>query len=172
MEIIKKLKQTQAYQNYSRILPYVKPYWFRALLAVLICIPIGSLDAIIALSLKPYMDLVMVEKTVQSPWYIPFGIVAFTTIQGLLNYTAIYLNTWVGGKITTSVKKHIYSKLVTCEPAFIDANSSGFIVFRCDSDPNTACSGLLNNLKVFTTRLFSSISLLCVLIYTSWRLLF
>lgn len=81
MELIQKLKQTQAYINYSRILPYVKPYWFRASLAMLICIPIGSLDAIIALALKPYMDLVMVEKSVQSPWYIPFGIVAFTSLQ-------------------------------------------------------------------------------------------
>ena len=85
--LIAKLKTTQAYINYSRMWPYVKPYWFRALLAMLICIPIGSLDAVIALSLKPYMDLVMVEKTVQSPWYIPFGIVAFTSIQGLLNYS-------------------------------------------------------------------------------------
>ena len=69
--IIKNIKNSQAYINYSRILPFVKPYWFRALMAVLICIPIGSLDAIIALSLKPYMDLVMVEKTIHSPWYIP-----------------------------------------------------------------------------------------------------
>ena len=88
--LIAKLKTTQAYINYSRMWPYVKPYWFRALLAMLICIPIGSLDAVIALSLKPYMDLVMVEKTVQSPWYIPFGIVAFTSIQGLLNYSSCH----------------------------------------------------------------------------------
>ena len=58
-KLIEQIKQTQAYINYSRILPYVKPYWFRALLAIGICIPIGALDAIIALSLKPYMDLVM-----------------------------------------------------------------------------------------------------------------
>ena len=68
--------------NYSRMWPYVKPFWFRALCSMLICIPIGSLDAVIALALKPYMDLVMVEKSVTSPWYIPLGIVASTTIQG------------------------------------------------------------------------------------------
>ena len=105
--LIEKFKQTQAYINYSRMWPYVKPYWFRALMAVLICIPIGSLDAVIALALKPYMDLVMVEKTVESPWYIPFGIVAFTCIQGMLNYLASYLNTWVGGKITNDLKAFI-----------------------------------------------------------------
>ena len=48
--------------NYRKILPYVKPYWGRALTAVLITIPIGSMDAVIAWALKPYMDVVMVEK--------------------------------------------------------------------------------------------------------------
>lgn len=77
-------------KNYKRMWPYIKPYSFRALVALLICIPIGSLDAVIALSLKPYMDIVMVEKSIQSPWYIPLGIVLFTCLQGfrLHSYTA------------------------------------------------------------------------------------
>ena len=150
--------------------PYVKPYWFRALLAVLICIPIGSLDAVIALSLKPYMDLVMVEKTIESPWYIPFGIVAFTCIQGFLNYAATYLNTWVGGKITNDLKMDLYKKLLTFNTAFFDKRKSGDIVFRFNTDADAACNGLLDNLKTFVSRLFSSLSLVCVLFYNSWQL--
>lgn len=168
--ICDKIKQTQAYVNYSRILPYVKPYWFRALMAVLICIPIGSLDAVIALSLKPYMDLVMVEKTVNSPWYIPIAIVAFTCIQGLLNYLATYLNTWVGGKITNDLKMTLYNKMLYLEKAYFDRRKSGEIVYRFNNDADTACSGLLENLKTFVSRLFSSISLICVLFYNSWQL--
>ena len=168
--LVQKLKQTQAYINYSRILPYVKPYWFRASLAMLICIPIGSLDAIIALALKPYMDLVMVEKSVQSPWYIPFGIVAFTSLQGMLNYLATYLNTWVGGKITNDLKFALYNKFLTFETAYFDKKKSGDIVYRFNTDADTACNGLLENLKTFLSRLFSSISLICVLFYNSWQL--
>ena len=170
MIILDKIKQSQMYVNYSRILPYVKPYWFRALLAVLICIPIGSLDAVIALSLKPYMDLVMVEKTIESPWYVPFGIVAFTCIQGLLNYIATYLNTWVGSKITNDLKMALYKKMLTFETAYFDKKKSGDIVMRFNNDADTACNGLLDNLKVFTSRLFSSLSLVCVLFYNSWQL--
>ena len=170
MNIIKSLKESQVYVNYSRILPYVKPYWFRALLAVLICIPIGSLDAIIALSLKPYMDLVMVEKSVQSPWYIPFGIVAFTSLQGGLNYAATYMNTWVGGKITNDLKMSLYKKMLTFETGYFDTKKSGDIVYRFNNDAEAACNGLLENLKTFTSRLFSSLSLTCVLFYNSWQL--
>ena len=78
MLLFKKIQQTRAFVNYKRMWPYVKPVWFRALCSMLICIPIGSLDAVIALALKPYMDLVMVEKSIASPWYIPLGIVLFT----------------------------------------------------------------------------------------------
>ena len=170
MHLITKFKTSQAYVNYSRILPFVKPYWFRAALAVVICIPIGALDAVIALALKPYMDLVMVEKTVQSPWYIPFGIVAFTVIQGFLNYMATYLNTWVGNKITNDLKMSLYKKLLTFETSFFDRRKSGDIVFRFNSDADTACAGLLDNIKVFVSRLFSSISLVAVLFYNSWKL--
>lgn len=157
-------------KNYKRMWPYIKPYWFRALMAILICIPIGSLDAIIALSLKPYMDIVMIDKSIQSPWYIPLGIVLFTCLQGYLNYLATYLNTWVGGKITNALKRDLYKKLLTYETAFFDSRKSGDIIYRFNKDADLACSGLLNNLKTFTSRLFSSLSLIGVLIYNSWQL--
>lgn len=165
-----KITKTQFFVNYKRMWPYIRPYWFRALMAVLICIPIGSLDAIIALSLKPYMDLVMVEKSIASPWYIPFGIVAFTSIQGGLNYLATYLNTWVGGKISNGLKYDLFKKLLTFETSFYDKRSSGDVVFQFNNNADLACTGLLDNLKVFTQRLFSSVSLVCVLFYNSWQL--
>ena len=156
--------------NYRRMFPYVKPVWFRALCSMLICIPIGSLDAVIALALKPYMDLVMVEKSVTSPWYIPLGIVAFTSIQGGLKYLSAYLSTWVGGRITNGLKFDLFKKLLTFETSFYDKRKSGDIVFKFNNMADSACSGLLDNLSVFTQRIFSSISLVAVLFYNSWQL--
>ena len=168
--IIVKIKQNRAYINYMRMWPYVKPIWFRALLSMLICIPIGSLDAVIALALKPYMDLVMVEKNLYSPWYIPLGIVAFTSIQGVLKYLSSYLSTWVGMKITNGLKFDLYKKLLTLPTSFYDKRNSGDIVFQFNNMADSACSGLLSNLSIFIQRIFSSISLVAVLIYNSWQL--
>ena len=108
------LNNQRFYVNYKRMWPYVKPIWFRALCSMLICIPIGSLDAVIALALKPYMDVVMVDKSIQSPWYIPIGIVAFTSIQGGLKYLSAYLSTWVGGNITNGLKFDLPSRHRMC----------------------------------------------------------
>ena len=172
--MLKKIKDKMLKQrfviNYKRMWPYVKPVWFRALCSMLICIPIGSLDAVIALALKPYMDLVMVEKSIASPWYIPLGIVAFTSIQGGLKYMSSYLSTWVGGRITNGLKFDMFKKLLTLPTSFYDKRNSGDIVFQFNNQADMACSGLLDNLSVFTQRIFSSVSLVCVLFYNSWQL--
>ncbi len=164
------IKRSVIYKNYAKILPYVKPYWIRAFLAVMITIPIGSADALIAWSLKPYMDVVMIEKNIYQIWYIPFLIIIFSLIQSLLSYSATYLNTWVGRKISNDVKKDLFDKLMRFDSAYFDRNSSGNVLFRFNNDVDSACNGLLSNMKLFTTRLFSSISLIIVLFYNSWQL--
>lgn len=165
-----KIKSTHLVENYSRILPYVYPYWGRALIAVLITIPIGGMDAVIAWSLKPYMDVVMVEKNTASTWYIPVLIIIFSCLQSGFSYMATYLNTWVGRKIANDVKIKLFDKLMHYDACFFDTNTSGNIIFRFNNDVDAACDGLLNNMKLFTTRLFSSLSLIGVLFYNSWQL--
>ena len=157
-------------EHYKKMWPFVKPYWGRALIGLLLCIPIGALDSVVAWALKPYMDLVLVDKTDQSPAYIPLLIVAFTTVQGFLNYAATYLNTWVGTKINHDLKRALFKKLVSLDISFYDKNNSGYIMQRFSSDADMACTGLLDNLKLFVSKLFSSLSLICVLIYNSWQL--
>ena len=64
----------------------------------------------------------------------------------------------------------LYNKLLTFETSFFDRQNSGDIVFRFNNDADLACSGLLSNLRLFVSRLFSSLSLIGVLFYNSWQL--
>ena len=162
--------QNDTLENYKKILPFVKPYWRRALLALGLAIPIGCLDAVIALSLKPYMDVVMVEKNMQSPWYIPLLIVLFTSLQGILNYASTYMNDWVTFKVTNDLKRALYNKLMHKSSAYFDTKTSGDSLKRFNNDADSACKGLLGSIKTIVSRVFSSISLIGVLIYNSWQL--
>lgn len=165
-----KYGENENYHSLATILPYFKPYLFRTLLALLLAIPIGSLDAVIALSLKPYMDIVMLNKQMQSPLYIPFLIIIFTTIQGTLNYLATYMNDWVGGKVTNDLKIDLYKKLMHQSSSFFDKQTSGKVLKGYNNDADKSCRGLLTNIKTCISRLFSSISLIAVLFYNSWML--
>lgn len=156
--------------SYTFILPFIKPYKTRAIAALGLAIPIGCLDAVIALSLKPYMDIVMVENNAASPWYIPLLIVIFTSIQGLLNYLSTYTNDWVTYKVTNDLKRALYNKLMHKSSFYFDSKTSGDSLKRFNNDADSACSGLLGNIKLVISRIFSSVSLICVLVYNSWQL--
>lgn len=169
-EIQRQVLRNMFVKNYKRMWPYVKPYWFRGLVSVLVAIPIGSMDAMIALALKPYMDLVMVEQSLSSSWYIPIVIILFTSVQGGLTYMSEYLNMWVGTKITHGLKYDLYAKMLTYDVDFFTKNASGDVIYMFNNNADIACSGLLNNLKSFVEKVVSSISLIGVLFYNSWQL--
>ncbi len=156
--------------NFRRMWPYIKPYWFRACLGVALTVPVGALDGVVAMFLKPFMDKVMVDKQPHFSAMIPFLIVGFTIVQGVLIYASNYLNTWVAQKITIGVKRKLYAKLLSMDTSYFDQNNSGTILFRYSTDAELASTGLIDNLKQFLSKTFSSISLIFVLIYNSWQL--
>lgn len=156
--------------NYKKMWPFVKPYWFRAGLSVLLTIPAGALDSAIALFMKSYTDDVLVAKDKQFAALIPVLIVAFVAVQSALTYAVKYLNTWVGGKITIDLRKKLFKKLLSMHPGYFDTTDSGFIMMRYNSDADTASTGLINNLRKMITRSFSAVALIGVLLYNSWQL--
>lgn len=159
-------------KDYKRMWPYIKPFWFRALMVLLLTIPIGSMDAVIAWAIKPYTDAVMVKNSMAAGWYIPLVIVGFTCVQGVLTYILNYLNTWVGANITNLLKADLFKKMLTFETEYFTSKNSGDILVKFSGNADTACAGLLSNIKNFVRKLFTAISLICVLFYNSWELAF
>ena len=168
----------------SRIWPYVKPYWFRILLGFLVAIPLGLLDGVTAFALKPYMDYVVGGKSLefalfgkdivitslQMAFILPVGVILFAAFQGVLRYLNGYLSTWTSQRITNDVKFDLFDKLIHMHPQFFDENPSGIIISRYMTDPQTAATGIVDQIKTITTSIFGALGLIAVMIYSSWQL--
>ena len=171
-----KLKYTLAQNSFDyayltkRIYKYIHPYLFRIILGLLIALPVGALDGVIAYALKPYMDEVLIKKNMLLAYIIPFGVVAFAALQGVLRYLNDYLTNWTGQKVTNDVKKGLFQKLVYMDPKFFDENSSGIILTRYLSDPDTASKGILDNIKALMSSGIGAFALVGVMLYNSWKL--
>ena len=185
-----KLNMTTAQNSFkygwllSRIWPYIKPFWFRIILGFLIAIPLGLLDGVTAFALKPFMDYVVGKQDwvfhlfgneYTLTWQlfaflIPFAVVAFAGVQGVLRYLNDYISAWTSAHITNNVKFDLFHKLVHMDPQFFDENSSGIVISRYMGDPTTASSGIVDNIKTITTSLFGALGLITVMLYSSWRL--
>ncbi|MCM1338621.1 MAG: ABC transporter ATP-binding protein/permease [Muribaculaceae bacterium] len=164
----------------NRIVPFLRPHLARIILNMIIAIPLGLLDAVVAYALKPYMDCVINGK----PWvigsvsieqsilatFIPFGIVMFAVIQGLLKYTNNYLTDWTGNKISNSLKVELFRKLTSLDSKFYDINSSGLVLTRFFTDPETASKNIINTIKSFIMTSFGIVGLVAVLLFNSWKL--
>lgn len=171
-----KLKDTQALDSFNygyllkRVYKYIKPYMFRVIIGFIIAIPVGLLDGVVAYALKPYMDEVLIKKNMLLAVLIPFGIVFFAGLQGVLRYLNEYLANWCGQKVTNAVKIGLFEKLVTMDSRFFDENSSGIVLTRFLSDPETASRGILDNIKAFVTAVCGAVALVGVMLYNSWIL--
>lgn len=185
-----KLNMTTAQNSFrygwllSRIWPYIRPFWFRITLGFLIAIPLGLLDGVTAFALKPFMDYVVGKQDwvfhlfgneYTLTWQlfaflIPFAVVAFAGVQGVLRYLNDYISAWTSAHITNNVKFDLFHKLVHMDPQFFDENSSGIVISRYMGDPTTASAGIVDNIKTITTSLFGALGLIAVMLYSSWRL--
>ena len=168
----------------KKIYPYIRPVMGRAIINLLIAIPLGLLDGVVALSLKPYLDLVINGNPeqvytimghtfhVQAAFaaIIPFGIIGFALFQGVLKYVSNYLTDWTGQKVSNSLKIDLFKKLTRLDPQFYDVNSSGLVLTRFLSDPDTASKSIIESLKSFIATFFGLIGLVGVLLYNSWQL--
>lgn len=168
----------------NRIFPYLKPVMFRAILGILIAVPLGLLDGITAIALKPYLDNVINGNphavfelfghafASQHFWatIIPPAIIVFAVFQGGLKYANTYLTDWTGMKVSNSLKIDLFEKLTSLDPKFYDLNTSGIVLTRFLGDPDTASRSIIDNIKTFISTIFGIIGLVAVLLYTAWKL--
>ena len=60
--------------------------------------------------------------------------------------------------------------LIYMDPQFFDENPSGIVISRYMNDPQTASSGIVDQIKTITTSLFGALGLVAVMLYSSWKL--
>ncbi len=189
-ESILKLKDTNTKYAFSygyllnKIWPYLKKVLGRSILLFILAIPLGLLDGVVAFALRPYMDFVvngnetqvyelMGHKIYLQAFlikFIPFAIVLFALIQGLLRYTCNYLTEWTGNKMSNTLKVDLFKKLTAMDTKFFDINTSGLVLSRFFTDPDQATKRLIDSIRGFILCIFELVALVIVLLTNSWKL--
>lgn len=168
----------------NKMFPYIKTVLGRSIILILLAIPLGLLDGVVAFSLRPYMDFVVNGNETQIfefqgytihlqaffIKFIPIAIVMFALIQGLLKYLCNYLTEWTGNTMSNNLKIDLFKKLTAMDTKFYDINSSGLILSRFLSDPDQASKKLIETIKTFILSIFELLALVGVLLFNSWKL--
>ncbi|MCC8166245.1 MAG: ATP-binding cassette domain-containing protein [Planctomycetes bacterium] len=156
----------------KRFYAFIRPYRFRAIMALVVTGVVGMLGGVIPALLKPYIDTVVFgdgDAGVGSLFF-PVLIIAFALVESSLSFAANYLTTWVGKHIGNDVKLALFDKLLHSDPALFDKTTSGDVLLRYNTDADLASEGLLGNIRQFLVRLVTSVILIAVMLYYSWIL--
>ena len=122
--------------------------------------------------LKPYESSLAQINLIEKAFYIPVGIVLFTIVQGVFNYTSNVANSIVRVDVSQRLKQDLFSKLLNYEATWYDGSSSGEVISHFCGDSDTATAGLTDILKTSTIRFFSVAGLALTLLGLSPKLAF
>lgn len=189
----------ESFYTYARLWPYFKTILWMFIISMVAASLVGIFDALMPLGIKIYLDLMLEHKTLtqvfdsfplwakpftsvvvsvlptnvdilKHSWMIPLGIVLFMLTQGAFNYIATYLTVLVNVSLNTQVKKQLFGKLLTFEPAYFDRSNTGEILARFGADVDSAINGITDMLKSSLVRAFSVLGLSLTLLSISWKL--
>jgi ATP-binding cassette, subfamily B, bacterial MsbA len=197
--VAKQSSSQNALTHYARLWGYFKHNWLVFAVAMGCASMVGLLDAMMPLSIKLYLDMVLFHKNLigmlselpswtqplvttikplltadvdlmNKPFLIPLGIIGFTLLQGVFNYGATYLNMLMNVDLVSRLKRHLYETLLNYEPAFFDKANTGEVLVRFSGDADMATAGVTDMLKASIIRWFTVVGLSLTLLSISWKL--
>jgi len=181
----------------TRLLRYIRPYWFQLLTSVVCLALVGFLDAFRVLLVGPIFDHVLnpasqsgelalfrVPYTTEAidlrhfvPTYfhnvwtvVAFALVTSTILKGIFDYVGTYLVNYAGFGMITDLRNELYSATLRRSVAFFHKHSTGTLLSAIVNDIEKVQYALSSVLAEFLQQFFTLIFTAVVVILLGGRL--
>ncbi len=172
-----------------RLLTYIRPYLPLVLLAVVLLIACGLLEAVIIMLLAPIFDQLApgVGGAAGTDKFdflrnllglgddsyflrVAFFLVAFSFFKGLFLYVADYSMNLSGQRLVAMVRRDLYSHLLNQSLAFFSRFPTGKLMARAISDTERLQEAVGKRLTDFIRQIFLLLFFLGLVLYADWKL--
>ena len=117
-----------------RILTWVKPYWFRQLLAYVTLLAINGLQLYMPMIIRRIVDQGIGQRNFQLLATLSLTLIAIDLGRGVLNFGQGYLTEWVSQYVAYDFRNAIYRKLQHLSFSYHDRAQTGQLLSRATSD--------------------------------------
>ena len=166
----------------SRLLRYLKPYWFHIVASVLAMAMVGLMEGFRLLLIGPIFDRVLnpssqsrdlplfrmpiTHQPIQLGWFVPqhfhnvwtmvaFALVASTILKGAFDYLGTYLANYAGFGMITDLRNELYTATLRRSVAFFQKYSTGTLLSAIVSDIDRVQYALSTVLAEFLQQFFT-----------------
>jgi subfamily B ATP-binding cassette protein MsbA len=155
---------------FIRLLKYVKPYWWRVVIAAIAATCVGVTDGGIAYLAGPVLKRIFTEKDLVIFYLLPIGVVLLSIARGVCRFTNDYYIGTAGQLAVQDVRNEIYQRNLHLSLGFFHRETTGSLMSRVLSDVSVMQEGIANIVSGSFRDGISAISLLGVVFYRNWQL--
>jgi subfamily B ATP-binding cassette protein MsbA len=151
---------------FKRLVRLAKPHTAKLLLAMFFMLIVGGLTSVLAFLVKPALDDIFVERNASMLQWIPLAIIAIYLVKGVCTYAQSIIMNWIGQRIVTDLRNHLYNQIQRQSLSFFTKNPTGVLMSRITFDVNYI-QGAVS--EAITSLMKDSFTILCLVFVVFWR---
>jgi len=161
----------QKFDTLKRLVAYVAPYRFRAILLILLTIGVTLLGLAPPTLVKHIIDDVLTPKAeFDLLLLLVGGLLGIAIISWVGEVVRRWLNTWVGFRAIEDLRAELYRSLQFLPLRFYDKRKVGALISRMTNDSDLIEVYLLFDLPYIVSNSLMVVSILGLLFYMNWEL--
>jgi subfamily B ATP-binding cassette protein MsbA len=154
---------------FKRIVPYLKPVWFRFSIALICMAAVAGLSTGIVWLMKYLIDHAMTDKDLSALYTGVFLIIVSIGVKSVLWYTHTYLTAFVSHTASRQIRDDVYKHLYSLSMGFFNEKTSGGLLARLTNDITTLQVSLANAPTVILRDGLTVLGLIGFLFYSNWK---
>ncbi|MFN2564318.1 MAG: ABC transporter ATP-binding protein [Gemmatimonadaceae bacterium] len=118
----------------ARLLPRVRPYGGRLLLAAVCLLVAASVSLAFPQVVRHLLDAAFQDRDRALLDRIALGLIALFLLQGVMNFVQVYLLTSTGERVVAGLRQDVFAHLVRLSPGFFAERRTGELTSRLSAD--------------------------------------
>ena len=120
---------------YRRLLPFLRPYLFRAFIPAVICMVLFSAtNGALPFLVEHVFDDIFAQKDLDALRTLPLIIILTFSLRGVCNFGHVYLMEYVGQRIVEDLRNTLNAHLQSLSLSFFQRHPTGTLISRVTSD--------------------------------------
>lgn len=154
----------------TRLLRFVRPYWWGTLVTMVLIFAITILKLGPAWMTKLIIDDAIPKESLTLVGVYLIGMIGVSGGLNVLGAVQLYLEQWVGQRVIFDVRGALYDHLQSQSMSFYDANQTGQLMSRVTNDVSQVQFFLTQGLSRLVTTFITIAANLAVMFWLDWHL--
>lgn len=159
----------QDFQVYFRLLAYLKPYWWYAILVLIGFTLSAATEVSIAKLLEFIINAIQHQNQSQTALF-PFLIVLLIFVRGLGSFLGDYFSAVISRNLIFTIREQVFAKLLRLPSSYYLENSSGHITSKILFNIEQLTAASSESVQTLAKEGLITLGLLGYLFYQNWRL--